>query len=394
MTNTRTILAALSAAVLLPFAAQAATFATLHSFHNKGQYPYAGVLPVGASLIGTSYGGGSQTAGIGTIYKVSIGGGTTELVLHSFTNTFPEGQHPYASVVKVGPALYGTTQSGGNTECGGQGCGTVFRINANGTNYTTLHVFDSSGGGENPSAGLIEVGGFLYGATQGGGSSGWGTVFKMDTNGNVVWSYAFTGGNGGQTPYGGLVRDGAHLYGTTQGGGAHSLGTVFKIKLDGTGKATMHSFAGTSGGDGAQPESDLVSFGGGLYGITKTGGTSNFGTVFKIDTTNGSGYATVYSFTGTVTGDGAYPFGALVPVFVNAGQPGVLYGSTYGGGGTGSGTLFSLDASGVYANVYSFAGGGDGAVPQGDLSTANGVVYGTTSQAGQYGKGTVFAYTP
>jgi uncharacterized repeat protein (TIGR03803 family) len=81
-------------------------------------------------------------------------------------------------------------------------------------------------------------------------------------------------------------------------------------------------------------------------------------------------------------------------VFVNAGEPGTLFGSTYGGGGAGQGTLFSLDFSGVYANVYSFAGGSDGAVPQGDLSTAGGVVYGTTTNGGQYGKGTVFSLTP
>ena len=36
MTNTRTILSALSAAILLPFAAQAQTFTTLHSFQRSG----------------------------------------------------------------------------------------------------------------------------------------------------------------------------------------------------------------------------------------------------------------------------------------------------------------------------------------------------------------------
>jgi uncharacterized repeat protein (TIGR03803 family) len=173
---------------------------------------------------------------------------------------------------------------------------------------------------------------------------------------------------------------------------------VFKIKLNGAGKMTMHDFAGTSGGDGAQPESDLVAFAGKLYGVANTGGAANFGTVYKIDTGDGSGYATVYTFTGSSTGDGAYPFGALVPVAVNHSEPDMLYGTTYGGGGLGYGTMFSLSADDAYGSIYSFDngayGGGDGGVPRGDLSTAGGVVYGTTTQGGQYGKGSVFSFTP
>ena len=63
--------------------------------------------------------------------------------------------------------------------------------------------------------------------------------------------HSFTGGVGGATPQAGLVLDSAgNLYGTTTTGGASNLGTVFK--LDTTDKETvLHSFAG--GADGATP---------------------------------------------------------------------------------------------------------------------------------------------
>jgi len=50
--------------------------------------------------------------------------------------------------------------------------------------------------------------------------------------------------------------------------------------------------------------------------------------------------------------------------------------------------------------LYSFAGGGDGATPQGTLLDSNGVMYGTTSAGGNggcfdnAGCGTVFEVVP
>src|SRR5580765_2206603 len=70
--------------------------------------------------------------------------------------------------------FYGTTAQGGP-----RGSGTVFRVTPAGV-FTTL-VSDQ----QNPAAGLV-VGndGLLYGMTSaGGGFGGFGTVFKMTTNG-------------------------------------------------------------------------------------------------------------------------------------------------------------------------------------------------------------------
>jgi uncharacterized repeat protein (TIGR03803 family) len=62
-----------------------------------------------------------------------------------------------------------------------------------------------------------------------GGSSGYGTVFKVDNTGNETVLYSFTGGTDGAFPYARLVRDSkGNLYGTTDFGGSHvNSGAVF-----------------------------------------------------------------------------------------------------------------------------------------------------------------------
>ena len=58
--------------------------------------------------------------------------------------------------------------------------------------------------------------GNLYGTTDGGGASGAGVVFKVDTSGNETVLYSFTGGADGAYPNAGVILDSAgNLYGTT-----------------------------------------------------------------------------------------------------------------------------------------------------------------------------------
>jgi uncharacterized repeat protein (TIGR03803 family) len=57
---------------------------------------------------------------------------------------------------------------------------------------------------------------------------------------------------------------------------------------------TLHSLDGAS--DGNWPNGDLVFSGGTLYGTTWGGGTSDYGTVFKLNT-DGTGFTTLHRFT-------------------------------------------------------------------------------------------------
>ena len=90
-----------------------------------------------------------------------------------------DGWLPYAGVIAVKGALYGTTGAGGTGPCD-QGCGTVFSINPSTDAETILHDFQGGSDGELSVAGLIAKAGKLYGTTNlGGDANNDGTVFEI-----------------------------------------------------------------------------------------------------------------------------------------------------------------------------------------------------------------------
>lgn len=307
----------------------------LHSFvgsPNDGWNPLSGLIAdASGNVYGTTVSGGSSNAG--TVFRLDTAG--NETVLYNFTSS--NGHGPHAGVVRDASGnLYGTTFLGGS-KCNIAGCGTVFRLSATGKE-TNPHIFPAAAGdGRYPSAELVlDASGNLYGTTTRGGTAGFGTVFKVDTTNKETVLYSFSGGADGGNPNAGLIQDAAgNLYGTTFSGGSSGNGTVFKV--DATGKETvLHSFTGK---DGAGPFAVLMrDVAGNLYGTTNSGGDHSFcsgfgcGVVFKLAKT---GKATVlHSFTGT---DGANPAAGLVQD-----AAGNLYGTTAAGGPDGFGVVFKL----------------------------------------------------
>ena len=364
--------------------AQAQTYKVLHAFPKStlgGANPYYESLirDSAGNLYGTTHGGGG--ANYGVVFKLYTTG--KEKVLHSFSG-FADGANPFAGVIRDSAGnIYGTTDFGGAS-----GQGVVFKLDASGTE-TILHNFTGGADGGSPRSGLIrDSAGNIYGTTEYGGASGQGTVFKVDATGTESVLYSFTGGTDGASPIGSLVRDSAgNLYSTTFSGGASGVGVVFK--LDTRGKETvLHSFAG--GTDGQYPWAGLVrDSDGGLYGTTFYGGASNYGVVFKVDA---AGTETVlYSFTGGA--DGGNPTAGVI-----RDSAGNLYGTTNIGGapGMGYGVVFELDMAGTETVLHTFTGGAGGANPVGGLirDTA-GNLYGTTQDGGSgSGVGLVFELTP
>ena len=225
--------------------------------------------------------------------------------------------------------------------------------------FTTLHSFTANSDGAAPLAGLLLSGNTLYGTASGGGTNGFGTVFKISTNGVLTTLYAFgtvTNANGrpldGWLPIAGLVQgsDG-YLYGTTFLGGTNNVsdyggGTVFKISTAGA-LTSLYSFGGEGYGavypGGASPEAGLVqSSDGNFYGTTAFNymginqGHDN-GAVFKINT-NGA-VTSLYLFSLSGTDDGSHPVAGLVQD-----NDGNFYGTTGSGGigFPGGGTIFRL----------------------------------------------------
>jgi uncharacterized repeat protein (TIGR03803 family) len=159
--------------------------------------------------------------------------------------------------------FYGITNLGGNLACPlnpGVGCGTVFKMNANGTE-TVPWAFTGGADGDCISCNngvLPDDKGNLYGVSV-GGTYGWGLVFKLDPSDHLNVLYNFTGGADGgtccssSTP---ILDSEGNLYGTTDTGGdltaCGGCGVVFKLDPSGN-ETVLHAFTG--GTDGAFPNS-------------------------------------------------------------------------------------------------------------------------------------------
>jgi uncharacterized repeat protein (TIGR03803 family) len=396
---------------------QAATESVVHSFQGystDGGDPQAGLIDVGSKLYGTTYYGGANSAG--TVFSVNPTTGA-EAVVYSFCcdPTGPDGAGPQAGLIRVGGKLFGTTSYAGDGIDDGEG--TVFSVNPTTGAETVVHSFwtqQNPTDGYDPEAALIDVGGKLYGTTYWGGANGGGgsgTVFSVNpTTGAETVVYSFcsqTNCTDGANPVAGLIDVGGKLYGTTYFGGSGTgcgggCGTVFKIDPTTGMETVLHSFQGYPT-DGEESRAGLIDVGGKLYGTTLGGGANDAGTVFKVNPTTGA-ESVVYSFQGSTAGDGAFPEAALIDV------GGTLYGTTYAGGisttcpvnaEVGCGTVFSLNpTTGAETVLYSFCsqGGGnctDGEVPQAGLIDVGGTLYGTTSAGGaNCDCGTVFKITP
>lgn len=252
-----------------------------------GNQPLAGLVRDKAgNLYGTTLIGGAQN--LGTVFKLTPSG--VETVLHSFGGS--DGSSPWAGLVMDGQGnLYGTTYTGGDLSlCNGLGCGTVFKVAANGTE-TVLHSFCSQQGtsctdGMNPRSGLLrDKQGNLYGTAYYGGTAGNGIVFKLALDGTETVVYNFQGTpNDAGHPVGGLLMDSAgNLFGTTYQGGIYNDGSVFEINNSGT-ETVLHSF-GATGSDGFWPMGNLLlNSAGNLVGATNSGGATSgaHGMVFTL----------------------------------------------------------------------------------------------------------------
>jgi uncharacterized repeat protein (TIGR03803 family) len=341
---------------------------------------------------------------LGVLAPLGVAHAARPVILHEFAGS-PDGSYPTATLVrdKTGN-LFGTTFNGGNPDCGGYGCGIVFKIAADGSE-SVLYAFKGGGDGGQPYAGLIiDASGNLYGTTTLGGGSGTGcrgygcgTVFKIAPDGTETVLYAFAGGADGWFPGGTLLLDKAgNLFGTTEAGGntskyciSEGCGTAFQIAPGGT-KTTLYYFCSQPVcTDGTYPIAGLTpDKSGNMYGTTSRGGNGS-GTVFRL--TKGGVEIVLYAFQNSF--DGQLPYGGVT--FDSAGN---LYGTTTLGGQSNYnyGAVYKLAPDGVETLLHSFVLGVDGETPQSSvIIDKRGNIYGTTYVCkGNGNKGEVFKLAP
>jgi uncharacterized repeat protein (TIGR03803 family) len=387
--------------VTFTLAMQAQTLTTLYNFAGSpdGSGPAAPLVrDLAGNLYGTTVAGGTNN---GTVFKIDTQG--KETVLYTFAGG-ADGSGTWAGLVRDSQGnLYGTTAYGGAFNFG-----TVFKVSKTGV-HTILYNFKGSPDGAIPFAGLVrDSSGNFYGTTTHGGTgscvdyggNGCGTVFMLSANGTETVLHNFIGGADGQLPVAGLLRDSSgNLYGTTVEGGSATCsdfsvsgcGTVFSLSNTGV-ESVLHSFAGYPT-DGEGPRGTVIKDGkGNLYSTTQMGGAFGNGTVFKITR---SGVETLlYSFSGG--NDAKNPDAGLIrDASTN------LYGTTQAGGGTGCngngcGTVFKVTSKGAETILHAFTDTNGGQIPMAAvILDSAGNMYGTTANGGTYaGPGTVFKLQP
>ena len=297
-------------------------------------------------LYGTTLNGGLKDNG--TIFSIFDDGTGYSAPIYNFEKSAAnnDGDQPHSCFESAGGLLYGMTSQGGN-HGGATGDGTIFSFDPSGDVYTKLFSFDGTKHGSDPHGQPImdPNGVTLYGMTRAGGKHNVGVIFSFDTStGKFKTLHNFScpnnatpscvASNGGATPdHGTLVQSGTSLFGLTTFGGKFGNGTVFSMENTGKHFKVLHSFGNPANNDGSSPFGSLMLSGTTLYGTTRTGGKSNNGTVFQIDT-KGKHYDRVYDF--KAKPDGANPIDNVILV------DNTLYGMTEAGGKCDQGAIFAI----------------------------------------------------
>ena len=321
---------------------------------------------------------GGTYGNYGTIFKITPTGALT--VLHQF-DFVKDGGYPYGSLTLGADGnFYGLTSAGGINSHG-----TIFKITPTGI-FTVLRSFTYATDGADPLGTLVRktlaADGNFYGITRRGGSTGYGTIFKLTPSGVYTVLKTLNGTTDGGYCYGSIAKatDG-NFYGITYRGGTFIHGTIFKVTP--TGVYTVLRNLNTADGFPSTTSNSLVQHTDGfLYGMMYSGGSNYNGTIFKISTT---GTFTVLRNLASHP-DGGYPYGSLI-----VGTDGNLYGMTNSGGTSTGGTIFKISTTGTYTIIKNLTLATDGGNPQGDLfKGSDGLYYGMTYSGGSNLYGTAF----
>ena len=180
------------------------TFTNLFSFTGANN-PYLGANP-GAALVPASDGSFYGTADYGGAYAnyrpAFMARATAHIPINHQWHGASSGllrQHQWRPILPAGwcwggMAVFMAQPPGGGKGISGSfpGYGTVFKMTPDGT-LTNIYLFTGSSDGGFIYAGLVQGSdGNLYGAAFSGGSQGYGTLFKVSTNGSFTLLHTFT----------------------------------------------------------------------------------------------------------------------------------------------------------------------------------------------------------
>jgi uncharacterized repeat protein (TIGR03803 family) len=326
-------------------------------------YPEVIAQSRGGYLITTSNHSGA-TGLPGEVFRVTTTGELT--VLHTFSSAEPS--YPLGGLtLGLDGLFYGTNEEGGASNRG-----SVFKMTSEG-DIKTLHEFGGGADGFPYAPPVLSTDGDYYGTTFGqsydSSNPNNGTIYKIDSAGKYTRLHVLSLSDG-INPGSPLVQSATDLwfYGTAQGGGTTNRGTIFRINATGHFEV-VHNFGGA---DGATPGALIQANDGNFYGATSTGGAYNDGVIFKM--TPSYQVTVLYNFTDTT---GSRQVGVLLQ-----GSDGYLYGTSSSGGTNDEGELFRISTSGGDFTVLHSFHPSSGILPASLLQQTNGFFYGDTYEGG------------
>ncbi|MEN2284492.1 choice-of-anchor tandem repeat GloVer-containing protein, partial [Algoriphagus sp. SE2] len=356
------------------------------NFASGSQSLWNQLTEYNGKLYGTTRSGGTFFGGVLFEYDPAT---NSYLKIHDFEQTsFPSGH-----LTVVDGKLYGTTTSGINN------AGVIFEYDPATNIFSEKYVYNVANrdeAGSTPAGGLVYVEGELYGMTSSGGRNNVGVIFSYNIATGAytkIRDFDFT--RDGGIPYGNLTLYNGDLYGSTTAGGSTGNGTLFRLNgssfsfSEGRFDVLYYFLEGRDASDSQYPDDgSLTVFNDKLYGMRPKGGFSNIGDndlgfVFEFDPTDNG--ITKYDFDGRI---GSTPYGSLTVLNDK------LYGMTLLGGSFRSGFIFEFLPEETFKfDGYSFDGT-NGASPFGSLTAYNGKLYGITSAGGINDEGVLFEYEP
>ncbi|MEM1220056.1 MAG: choice-of-anchor tandem repeat GloVer-containing protein, partial [Bacteroidota bacterium] len=290
-----------------------------------------------------------------------------------------------ANLFAQGGEFWGVTRDGGDNFAG-----SIYKIDEDGTNQTTVYSFDYEVNGSDPDElTMVELNGLLYGTTDGGGINDDGTLFSYDPmTGTVNTLHFFLDTVSGENPFGPLFTENGKIYGlTADDGPTGDNGTIFEYDPVLDTLKTVVEFDSNQF-DGFTTRFQIGSDGH-FYGVSSQGGFTGDGVIFKADRNTGI-VTLLYEFDNAVNQDGFRPDGSLVEL-----SPGVFYGITRTGGINNDGVIFRFDVNtNTYTKMIDLLQATTGESPTGGLILgSNQLIYGVCRRGGT-NEGTIFEFDP
>lgn len=341
---------------------------------NDGWYPRAALIQANnGKLYGLTSDRGVYGDGVLFEYDLTTNTYTKKLDLDNI-NT---GKNPHGRLLEVANnKLYALMLRGGMNNDG-----TLLEYDLTTNTYAKKVDFDNFVTGKLPIGSLMEASnGKLYGGCSEGGMNARGTLFEYDLTANALTILVHLGGISGERYIGELLEvSTGKLYGTTSmGSGSDGILFEYDFLLD-TYMIKAPFYATTSG---SEPTGRLLlASNGNIYGQTRLGGSSGYGTLWEY-TMGSSTVISLVDYEGI--NNGGSPKGGVIEA-----SNGKLYGTT-------ARNLFEYDFNTlVHTKKLDFQNSFDGQNPIGALMQAsNGLLYGVTNQGGFYHGGTLFEYNP